>query len=327
MRLGGPARYLTEVISRQEIQQAVLWAKQKSVPFMMIGDGSNIVWSDDGFPGLVIVNKITGFESFQEDAQNLYLTIGAGEDWDSIVERSVDMGYSGLEFLSLVPGSAGGTPIQNVGAYGREIKDVLVSVEAYDTQEDKFLTIPAADCQFGYRTSRFKATDKGRFMISSLTLHVTKALPSPPFYGALQSYLDEHGIKEYTPKSIREAVIAIRTSKLPDPAKVANNGSFFSNPIVSKGAANQLRTDHPGIVMWELEDGKYKLSAAWLVENAGFKGISDEKTGMATWGKQALVLVNEKAKKTEDLIKFRDKIIETVEQKFGVKLEQEPELI
>ncbi len=297
------------------------------MPIIMIGGGSNIIWGDEGFPGLVAVNKISGFESFPEDDENLYITIGAGEEWDSVVERVVKMGYSGLEQLSLIPGTTGATPIQNVGAYGQEIANVLVSVEAYDTHGNKFVTIPASDCRFGYRTSRFKTTDKGRFLITHVTLHVTKTNPLPPFYSSLQSYLDEHQITMFTPQVIRDAVIAVRTSKLPDPDIVANNGSFFANPIITKEQLAQLRIKHPQIVYWEQENNKIKLSAAWLIETAGFKGVHDKETGMATWDKQALVLINEHAHHTADLLKFKQKIVDKVQHMFHITLEQEPELI
>lgn len=327
MRLGGLAKHLTEVSNRNEIVEAVNWADERKLPHIMIGSGSNIVWSDKGFPGLVIVNKISGYELFEEDAENAYLTVGAGENWDSVVQRSVTAGWHGIESLSLIPGSSGATPVQNVGAYGAEIAEVLVSIEAYDKQQKKFITIPNADCGFGYRTSRFKTSDKGKFYISGLTMHLTKSPPLPPFYPALQSYLDEHAIHTYTPQTIRNAVMAIRKSKLPDVTLVANNGSFFANPIISKDDFVEVQSTAPDVTYWETEDNKVKLSAAWLVEHAGFKDIHDKATGIGTWNKQALVLVNEHAEHTSQLLAFRDHIIKTVKEKFGVTLTQEPELL
>lgn len=327
MRLGGPARYLTDITNRNEIAEAVAWAEEHKVPIMMIGSGSNIIWGDQGFPGLILVNKIQGFEVFEEDAENMYVTIGAGENWDAVVKRTVDLGYSGIEYLSLIPGTAGATPVQNVGAYGREIKDVLVTVEAYDTQVKQLVTLRGDECDFSYRMSRFKSTDKSRFMIVSITLHLMKTNPQPPFYRSLQDYLDEHKITAYTPGIIRDAVIAIRSSKLPDPAKVANNGSFFFNPVIDSGQLAQLLASYPEMPHWKQADGKAKLSAAWLLEQCGFKDIHDAETGMATWPEQTLVLVNEKAQKTANLLQFKQKIIDAVQQKFGIALVQEPELI
>jgi UDP-N-acetylmuramate dehydrogenase len=175
--------------------------------------------------------------------------------------------------------------------------------------------------------SRFKSDDKGRFFITSITLHVMKARPQPPFYPTLQAYLDENGVTSHTPQTIRDAVIAIRSSKLPDPAVVANNGSFFFNPIVDKLKLHSLVEEYPDMPSWEVEGDKAKLSAAWLVSQAGFKGVHDEQTDMATWEKQPLVLVNESAKSTADLLRFKQKIVDAVNQKFGVMLVQEPELV
>ncbi len=298
MRLGGVAAYVCDVTSRTDVSEAVQWAINHHLPMLMIGSGSNIVWRDEASRGLVLVNKIMNYEVFDEDELNTYLTIGAGENWDSVVERSVQAGLSGIEALSLIPGTAGATPVQNVGAYGQEIAQSLVSVEAYDLETREFHSLPNSDCGFGYRTSRFKTADHGRFLITGLTLHLMHANPAPPFYPALQQYLNEHNIHECTPQTIRDAVIAIRSAKLPDPTKVANNGSFFANPIVDQTAFVQLQADHPEIVHWPLDDGRLKLSAAWLVERAGFKAVHDAETGMATWPNQSLVLVNEHAKST-----------------------------
>ena len=327
MRLGGKAAYAADIQNRDDLRETVTWAAEHNLPVMMIGTGSNIVWHDEGFPGLLLINKVIGYELFAEDSENYYVTIGAGEVWDSVVARTAEAGMSGIECLSLIPGTAGATPVQNVGAYGQEIAQTLVSIEAYDTHTGEFITISAQDCHFAYRTSRFKTTDRARFLIMALTLHLTHANPMPPFYSSLQSYLDEHAIHEFTPKVIREAVIAIRRSKLPDPAQIANNGSFFANPLIEKDRLAQLLADHPGIIYWEQDDGHVKLSAAWLVEQAGFKDVHDADTGMATWPQQPLVFINEHAKTTADLLKFKQKIVTTIQQKFNVTLEQEPELL
>jgi UDP-N-acetylmuramate dehydrogenase len=327
MRLGGNAAYMTDVHSREELKQAVDWAIEQKLPVMAIGVGSNIVWRDEGFPGLVIVNKIMQFEEQQEDSENYYITIGAGEEWDSVVERTVAKGLTGIEALSLIPGTAGATPVQNVGAYGQEIADTLLSIEAYDSQAKQFVNIQNVDCGFGYRTSRFKTTDRGRYFIAAITLHLKRANPQPPFYSALQSYFDQHSITDYTPQSVRTAVVAIRQSKMPDPAKVANTGSFFANPVIDEDLLTTLQADYPNIPHWPMPDGKIKIPAAWLLEQAGFKNIHDPETGMATWHAQPLVLVNEKTTSTEQLLKFKQHISDTIAQKFNITLHQEPELL
>lgn len=327
MGLGGTAAYLTEVTSRQAVAEAFEWARSRQLPLVMIGGGSNIIWKDEGFEGLVIVNKILGYEIFQEDEANYYLTVGAGEPWDSVVERSVAAGLSGIEALSLIPGSAGGTPIQNVGAYGQEIADVLTTVEAFDTQAGEFTHIAAADCDFKYRDSRFKSTDRGRYLIVGLTLHLTKTDPQSPFYPSVQAYFDQKGIAEPRSADLRKAVIAIRTAKLPDPAVVRNTGSFFGNPIITQEQFDALQAQFSDLPNWSLSDGTIKLSAAWLIEQCGLKDYHDPETGMATWPRQPLVLVNEKAVSTADLLAFKQKIVESVRAKFGIILAQEPEIL
>jgi UDP-N-acetylmuramate dehydrogenase len=237
------------------------------------------------------------------------------------------LGLTGIEFLSLIPGTVGATPVQNVGAYGQEVANTIVTIEAYDRTTKQFVTLSAGDCNFGYRTSRFKTTDRGRFFITKVTFFLTLGNPQPPFYPAVEQYRSEHGIASFTPHTGREAVIAIRSAKLPDPKEVANNGSYFANPIISADQCRELQDVYPNLTYWEVDNEHVKLSAAWLIDQAGFKDFHDAETGMATWPTQPLVLVNEKAKTTADLIAFRQKILDGVYQKFGVALQQEPELI
>lgn len=328
MHLGGSAAYLCEITDRLALIEALDWARQRTLPVIMIGSGSNIIWRDEGFSGLVIINKILKFELFKEDTTNTYLTIGSGEPWDSVVSRSVAAGLTGIEALSLIPGTAGATPIQNVGAYGQDISQTLVTVEAFDTKLKDFVTLAASDCGFGYRTSRFKTNEHGRFYITGLVLHLSSTNPIPPFYPAVTEYLAAHAITAPTPASIRAAVVSIRTQKLPDPSVVANTGSFFANPIISGGQLAQLQADSGSeLPHWANEDGSVKLAAAWLIEQAGFKDYHDSETGMGTWPTQPLVLVNERAVSTANLLAFKQKIVSGVQAKFGITLEQEPELL
>ncbi len=272
MRLGGAAQHLVEVQSRTELQEAWRWATDQQLPVLVIGSGSNIVWRDEGFAGLVIVNRIMGYQDFAEDAQSHFVTIGAGENWDSVVRRTVDAGLTGIEALSLIPGTAGATPVQNVGAYGQEISQTLMSVEVFDTTTGQLTNVPSEACGFSYRKSSFQTEYRGRFYITGLTLHLMAGNPEAPYYAAVQKYFDEHPPGgTVTPATLRQAVIAIRSAKLPDPAKVANNGSFFANPIVSAGDLIELRANFPTMPCWPLEDGGAKIPAAWLIEQAGFK--------------------------------------------------------
>jgi UDP-N-acetylmuramate dehydrogenase len=327
MRLGGNAAYLVDVHDRYELQEAFAWAEEHTLPVLMIGTGSNIVWKDEGFNGLVMVNKILRFEEQQEDEENYYVTIGAGENWDSVVARVAAKGMTGIECLSLIPGTAGATPVQNVGAYYQDIGSVLVTVEAFDTETKQMTMIQKMDCGFAYRTSRFKKGDRGRFLITAITLHLLHKNPQPPFYPSVQTYLEANNIHDYTPQTIRDAIIAIRSAKLPDPAKVANNGSFFANPFISEGELTQLQADFGDVPHWPTDDGRIKMPAAWLIEKAGMKDFHDPETGMATWPTQPLVLVNEHATSSKQVLAFKQKILDAVQQKFHITLEQEPELL
>lgn len=327
MRLGGNAAFLTEVQTQDDVMKALGWASQKGLPAIMIGEGSNIVWDDDGYPGIVLVNKIQGFETSSAFDDSLYVTAGSGMRWDDFVAKTVAMGLTGVELLSLVPGTVGATPIQNVGAYGAEVSSTITTILAFDNTVKALVTLRASDCSFGYRTSRFKTTDKNRFFIINVTFMLRKGEPTPPFYGALQQYLSDHAITNYTAAAIRDAVIAIRSSKLPDPATVANNGSFFANPIIATDLFTQLMDNYPDIPHWQTDDGRVKISGAWLLEQAGFKNYSDPETGMATWPNQPLVVINQSATTTAQLKTFKAKLIDGVQSKFGITLEQEPELI
>ncbi|MGH7195761.1 MAG: UDP-N-acetylmuramate dehydrogenase [Candidatus Saccharimonadales bacterium] len=328
MHLGGRATYAVEIYNRNDLLEAVTWAAKNKQAVLIIGDGSNIVWRDEGFNGLLLINKVLGYDGFAEDEENYYLTLGAGENWDSAVERVCQDGLSGMECLSLIPGTVGATPVQNVGAYGQEISQTLVSLEAYDNNSGELITIAASDCGFGYRTSRFKTIDRGRFLIMAVTLHLLRLPMQPPFYGALEQYLQDKNISDFSPINIRKAVCAIRRAKLPDPAVVANNGSFFANPIIDNDKLQELQVYYPEIPHWPTaENGQVKIPAAWLIEQTGFKDYHDEQTGMATWPSQPLVLINESARSTTDLLKFKQKIVTAIKQKFDIELVQEPEIL
>jgi UDP-N-acetylmuramate dehydrogenase len=324
MGLGGAAKHLTKVSSLSDLDEALAWAETNKLPVIMIGGGSNIVWKDEGFPGLVLVNEIKGFEVSEAEGK-VNVKIGGGENWDEVVARTCNLGLSGIEALSLIPGSAGATPVQNVGAYGQEISEVFSSLHAYDNKEKRYVDLTAADCKFSYRNSRFK-TEANRFFVTEITLSLTKTKMKPPFYASLDAYLSEHHITDYSPMNIRDAVIDIRRSKLPDPKLVKNCGSFFANPIITMTQLTEIQTKYPDVKYWETK-GKAKLPAAWLIDKAGFNNFRDESSGMSTWPKQSLILVNESAKGTADLLAFKNTIVEAVKKKFGIELVQEPLLL
>jgi UDP-N-acetylmuramate dehydrogenase len=324
MRIGGTAKALTTVKSKKELTEAIAWAEERRLPTLVLGGGSNVIFSD-GYDGLVIVNRIPGFEVVTDDAQSTTVCIGAGEKWDDAVKRTVDMNLHGIEFLSAIPGTAGGTPVQNVGAYGAQISDTLTELEAYDTETHRFTTLAKAECGFTYRNSMFKSPLDRHYIITSITLRLHKSLPQPPFYATLQNYLDQKNITDYTPANIRDAVVAIRAIKLPDPSVVANTGSFFKNPIIQAEQAHDLLFTYPEMAHWTLPDGNIKIAAGWLIEQAGLRGYTSH--GMTTYERHALVLVNENAESYNDLAAFRQEIIDKIHNLFGITLEQEPELL
>lgn len=322
MRLGGPARFCVEVGNKQELIEAVDFANNKDLPILTLGEGSNVIVRNQGFAGLVILNRIGGFEVLPD---GLTIKIGAGENWDSVVKRTVDLGLSGIEALSAIPGTAGATPVQNVGAYGQEIAQTLQQLEAYDTQSGEFITIGHDDCQFGYRSSRFKSLQDRKYIITSITLRLAKTTMKPPFYPRLQKYLTEHSIADFNPKNIREAVVAVRSVILPDPKLIANAGSFFKNPLIPAGNLKTLLASYPDMPHWLMANGKIKLAAGWLIEQAGLKGYVAN--GITTYADNALVFVNKGAKSYTDLQAFEQTVVDKVKQKFGIVLQQEPELL
>ena len=326
MRLGGLSSYYCEVNSYDDLLTALDFAKTNKIPYKVIGEGSNIIWKDEGYKGLLIKNSMKGIEIIEENDLNIIYKIASGEMLDEFVGLVCERGISGVECLSLIPGTIGATPVQNVGAYGQEIADTLVSVTALDSLINEVVEIMNKDCRFGYRSSIFKTTDKDRYLILAITLKLNKKHLTPPFYQSLESYLKTNHITSHDPLTIRNAVIDIRSSKLPDWHKIANSGSFFANPVISKTKYESLKATFPDMPGWEC-DGMKKIPAAWLIEHAGFKDFHEEKTGIGTWKSQALVLVNEKAKNTESLLIVKQRIVDAVKNKYDITLEQEPELL
>jgi UDP-N-acetylmuramate dehydrogenase len=322
MKLGGPARFFVDVHSVDELVAVYRNAASKSLPIFILGGGSNVIAKDEGFAGIVIRMRIPGFEIISDDINTTTIKIGAGENWDSVVKRTVEMRLSGIEAMSAIPGTSGAAPVQNVGAYGQEIAETLLSLEAYDSQTDTIVTLQNADCGFAYRHSIFRGDAKGRYVILSITLQLSKTQPQPPFYESLQTYLDEHSIKIYTQQTIRDAVIAIRADKLPDPTLLPNSGSFFKNAIVEDWQLADLQKSFPDIKTYDMANGTYKIPTGWLIEQTGLKGQLLH--GIRVHDKNTLVLINESAAGYADLAQARDEIIGAVRDKFRVYIEQEP---
>jgi len=322
MKIGGVARFMAEVLTPTDVATICKNAKSQTLPIFVIGGGSNLIAHDEGFNGVIIHIGIPGFEIVSDDDNSTTIRIGAGENWDSIVKRSTDMNLSGVEAMSGIPGTTGAAPIQNIGAYGQEISDTLQSLGAYDTATDQFVTLQKADCKFAYRHSIFRGESIGRYIVTSITLKLSKSPPTAPFYDSLQKYLDTNGISDYTSQTIRDAVLKIRETKLPDPNVLANSGSFFKNAIISQKQLDELRAIDPDAPSFAMPDGRYKVPTGWLIENAGLKGKILH--GMHVYDKNALVLVNESAASYSDLANARNEIIKKIYDEFDITIEQEP---
>ena len=322
MRLGGNAKIVAEVETKDDLVEIVNQSKSEKQKIFVIGGGSNIVARDDGFDGIIIKMNIPGFEIISKDETGVTIRIGAGENWDSVVERVVQMGLSGVEAMSGIPGTAGAAPIQNVGAYGQEIADTLISVEALDIENSNFVTLTKSDCHFSYRDSIFRSTAAGKYIITAIDIKLSKQIPKPPFYDSLQKYLEEKNIHDFDVKNIRKAVLEIRDNKLPDPKFLASAGSFFKNTIVDRKTAEKLMENFPEIKLHQTENGLFKVPSGWLIERAGLKGKLIH--GMRVFEKNALVLVNESANSYSDLSAARQEIIDTIFEKFQISIEQEP---
>jgi UDP-N-acetylmuramate dehydrogenase len=322
MRLGGAARFMAEIHTPEEAQQIFKSAQAQGLPVFILGGGSNVIAADTGFNGIAARNRIPGFHVLEDQPGYTVVKIGAGEDWDHAVKKTVEMNLSGIEALSAIPGTAGAAPVQNIGAYGQEIAETLVSLEAYDGETDSFVTLQNSDCGFSYRHSIFRGEAAGRYVITSITVKLSKDAPRPPFYKAVQDYFDAHAITLYTPAAIREAVIAIRTDKLPDPTLRPNSGSFFKNAIIEKWLYDELKNTYPDMPSYDMPDGRFKIPTGWLIEQAGLKGKLLH--GMRVHDKNALVLINEAATSYKDLATARDEIIGAVRDMFRIVIEQEP---
>ena len=318
MRIGGTARYVFTCEDNEDIRYAMKFVRRENLAWFVLGGGSNVIANGD-FDGVIILNRVKGFEKIDD----VTYKIGAGENWDKIVEKLCKSGLSGVECLSLIPGLVGSFPVQNVGAYGQDISQVLVELTVYDINTDEFRVLSNAECQFGYRGSIFKSQTDRHLTICDVTLRLSKEPLQPPFYASLQKYFDEHDITDNSPTTIRNAVVAIRNSKLPPVDKIPSAGSFFKNPLVDTEIAQKLLAEFPDAPHWEMPDNRVKFSAGWMINQAGLKGYQNH--GFQIYPHNALVITNIANGTAEDLAKFRAEIIDKIREKFGVTLEQEPE--
>lgn len=285
----------------------------------ILGGGSNILFTKD-VDALVAMNCMKGIEHRGGDDTYAYVRVGAGEVWHDFVLYCIEHNLGGVENLSLIPGSVGAGPMQNIGAYGVELKDVFHELEAYHVEGRYFVKFRADECNFGYRESVFKNKFKDQFVITRVTFRLSQKPKFNTSYGAIEKELERMGVQEISIKAISDAVISIRRSKLPDPKQIGNAGSFFKNPVVSAAQFDVLKTKFPQIVSYPSGDA-FKLAAGWLIEQCGWKGYRDGDAGVHK--DQALVLVNYGHAKGEELYQLSGKILASVKEKFGVELERE----
>ncbi len=313
------ARYFAVFATPGELAGFLEWAGDRER--VILGGGSNILFTRD-VDGLVLRNGIKGIEVIGEDADYVYVRAGAGEVWQDLVEYCLGRGLGGVENLSLIPGSVGAAPMQNIGAYGVEIKEVFQELEAWSYADRKIYTFSLNDCEFGYRESVFKGRYRGEFVILSVTFRLAKKPVLHTAYGAIGEELSRMGVGEPDIRWVSRAVIAIRRSKLPDPAEIGNAGSFFKNPTIPDEQFEALQLEFPGIVGYRnTGTDTTKLAAGWLIEQCGWKGYRRGDAGVHA--RQALVLVNYGGASGSEIYDLSSEVMESVEEKFGVGLERE----
>jgi UDP-N-acetylmuramate dehydrogenase len=279
----------------------------------------------DHVNGLVLKNEIPGITVVKEDADHVYVKAGAGENWHGFVQFCLKENWAGVENLSLIPGCVGASPMQNIGAYGVEIKEVFEALEAFHLHDREVHTFNAWDCEFGYRESVFKGKYRNQYVILNVTYRLNKTPKFNTSYGAIEQELERMGVQQLSIQAVSQAVINIRTSKLPDPAKIGNAGSFFKNPSVAADVYTQLKTEYPHMVGYPNADGTVKLAAGWLIEQSGWKGYRRGDAGVHE--KQALVLVNYGHATGQEIYDLSEDVMKSVHSKFGVHLEREVNVV
>jgi UDP-N-acetylmuramate dehydrogenase len=312
------ARYFAEIRSIEDLQE-IFASSVVRQPLLVLGGGSNVLFTKD-FEGLVLKISIPGIEA-EVIGEDVLVHAGAGVIWHDLVVYCVEHGYAGLENLSLIPGTVGASPIQNIGAYGVELKDVFHSCDAFEIASGQLRTFRYADCHFDYRDSIFKGELRGKYIVTSVTFKLNTVPAIQTQYGAIQAELAERGINDPSIADISNVVSQIRVSKLPDPSTIGNAGSFFKNPIIPIAQFDRLLAQFPDIVHYAVGSNHVKLAAGWLIEQCGYKGKVEGNTG--TWKNQALVLVNHGGASGKEVYSFSERIIQAVKSRFGIYLERE----
>ncbi|CAI8869335.1 MULTISPECIES: UDP-N-acetylmuramate dehydrogenase [Pseudomonas] len=316
------ARYFTEVHSDDEVRQALARASEQGVPVLVVGGGSNLLLTGD-IQALVMRMASRGLRILSDDGERVVVEAEAGEPWHPFVQWSLAQGLAGLENLSLIPGTVGAAPMQNIGAYGVEIKDVFAGLTALDRETGELRDFSLEECAFAYRDSLFKR-HPGRWLILRVRFALSRVMHAHLEYGPVRQRLSEQGVSQPTAQNVSDAICSIRREKLPDPLELGNAGSFFKNPVVAAVLAEKIRLQYPGLVAYPQADGQFKLAAGWLIEQAGWKGHREGDAGVHRL--QSLVLVNYGQASGVQLHQLAQKIQADILERFGVELEMEPNL-
>ena len=318
------AKYFVSINTVNELIELTKTEVFKDLQLLILGGGSNILFTKD-FDGLVILNNIKGKEIIDQNQQSIFLKIGAGENWHELVMYCVENGWGGIENLSLIPGNTGTAPMQNIGAYGVEIKETFVELEALEISSGKIVKFNNSDCEFGYRESVFKNKMKNQYIILNITLELKKNPVLNINYGDVKAILESQNINNPSIKQVSDAIISIRQSKLPDPKIIGNSGSFFKNPIVSLNQLELIKKKYPNVVNYKINENEFKIAAGWMIERAGWKGKKFNNYGVHE--KQALVLVNYGLANGMEIFDLSEKIILDIKDKFGITLQREVNII
>jgi UDP-N-acetylmuramate dehydrogenase len=322
LRVNARARLLAEIRDASKLPELLNFPAVRQGKLLVLGEGSNMLFTGD-FDGTVLAMATRGVQ-VEQDGDIARIAVAAGERWDDFVRWTLGQGFAGLENLILIPGTVGAAPIQNIGAYGTEVAEFVESVEAWDTQAQRVAILDRTACSFAYRDSVFKHLP-GRYIVTAVRFALPRSRELRLDYAGIREELARMGVDKPAPFHVAEAVVHLRTKKLPDPAVIGNAGSFFKNPIVDASLGEAVKREHPELVSWIGADGRWKLSAAWLIEQSGFKGERDGDAGISN--RHALVLVNHGRASGAELWAFAQKVIEGVRAKFGVALEPEPVVV
>ncbi|MBK9292428.1 MAG: UDP-N-acetylmuramate dehydrogenase [Bacteroidetes bacterium] len=317
--------FATKVLDQSRLEELFREGYFRNERWLVLGGGSNVLFLEDFYDGLVLIVENKGITLSSDLGDEVVVSVAAGEDWSGFVEQMVKAGLGGVENLTLIPGKAGAAPMQNIGAYGVELRDVFHSLQAFDTLTGEVVEFLPEDCEFGYRTSVFKTLYRNRFVILGIDLRLKKHPQLQLEYGSIRQQLREDGIQRPDIQDVSRAVAKIRSAKLPDPELIGNAGSFFKNPVVHPAMFEMIRAEFPGIPSYASEDGNIKLPAGWLIEKAGWKGYRKGDAGV--YERQALVLVNYGNATGADIWELALEIQQSVKSMFGITLEPEVNII